>query len=200
MLTSVLSFLNKTLFQTWSVLLSKVIVVIGLLFVFWGGYEFYDYSNTSQVQSLVTTTCGVESSHTVFVDVSGAVVAPGLYELESNSRFSQAIEAAGGFSVLADAEFVSKQTNMAQFVTDGEKIYIPQKGEHNKSNETLQLGQAFVSLNQATIEELMSLSGIGEKRAEDIVENRPYHSIEDLENIGVISSSLFNQIKPQLTL
>jgi competence protein ComEA len=63
------------------------------------------------------------------VDVSGAVDYPGVYELEESARVSDAIYTAGGLGSKADSEWVSHNINMAIKLNDGDKIYIPQKGE-----------------------------------------------------------------------
>ena len=57
----------------------------------------------------------------IFVDVCGAVMNPGVYELDGSSRVFQAIEAAGGFLPEAAASAV----NQAQPVSDGQQIYVP---------------------------------------------------------------------------
>ena len=61
----------------------------------------------------------------VYVDIGGAVKQPMLAELPTGSRVEDAIQAAGGLTKKADLS----QINRAQVLTDGEKIYIPEKGE-----------------------------------------------------------------------
>ena len=60
----------------------------------------------------------------LYVDVAGAVRRPSLYVLPKNSRVMQAILAAGGPTADADIEAV----NLAELVTDGEKVFVPKRG------------------------------------------------------------------------
>lgn len=59
----------------------------------------------------------------VYVDVAGAVRRPALYLLPPNSRVMQAVRAAGGPTSTADLDAV----NLAQPVTDGEKVFVPER-------------------------------------------------------------------------
>lgn len=61
----------------------------------------------------------------VFVDVSGAVNKPGVYEATAGARITDMIEMAGGISHEADQFFVARNFNMARMVGDQDKIYIP---------------------------------------------------------------------------
>src|SRR3989344_4064277 len=66
---------------------------------------------------------------TIFIDIEGAVVKPGLYKLPHDSRIQDSLIAAGGLSVLADREYIAKNLNLATKLTDGAKIYVPAIGE-----------------------------------------------------------------------
>jgi competence protein ComEA len=143
----------------------------------------------------------------VFVDVSGAVNDPGVYQLTTGSRISDAIEMAQGFSAVADKNFVHLKLNLAQQINDGDKVYIPFEGEDNASQENKATSQILsgeeevvkdqtqkVSLNQATQEDLESLPDIGEKRAQEIIQNRPYLSIDELSTEEIVGEALFEKI------
>jgi competence protein ComEA len=62
---------------------------------------------------------------------------------------------------------------------------------------------AAVNINTATKEELTSLKGIGEKRAQDIInyrtKNGPFKTVDDLEKVPGIGPGLMKQIRPQIT-
>lgn len=121
----------------------------------------------------------------VVVDVAGAVNRPGIYRLEAGSRINQALEAAGGFSEDADAEWIASQLNLASMINDGSKIYIPSKnaGNHIDTSTTSSVAsqQATINVNSANLEQLKTLKGVGEVRASDIINNRPYSNFEDLK-------------------
>ena len=143
---------------------------------------------------------------TVQVYICGAVVSPGVYTLPGGSRVVQAVEAAGGF--LPDAE--EKILNLARKIEDGEQITVwtREEAENMEITETPQQntggteqasGSGKVNLNTAGKEELMTLSGIGESRADAIIAyreaNGPFGSIEEIMNIEGIKEKMFEKIR-----
>lgn len=140
---------------------------------------------------------------TIYVQVSGAVVSPGVYELPEGSRVFEAIALAGGVTEEADAG----QMNQAQTVSDGEMIYVKRQGE--TVEEALAQEEAFgqqedgkVNLNTATEEELMTLPGIGQAKAKSIIawreEKGSFSKIEDLMEIEGIKEGVFSKIKDSI--
>lgn len=140
---------------------------------------------------------------TIYVQVSGAVVSPGVYELPEGSRVFEAIALAGGVTEEADAG----QMNQAQTVSDGEMIYVKRQGE--TVEEALAQEEAFgqqedgkVNLNTATEEELMTLPGIGQAKAKSIIawreEKGGFSKIEDLMEIEGIKEGVFSKIKDSI--
>ena len=128
-----------------------------------------------------------EPAETVYVYVCGAVNAPGVYELKKDARVFEAITLAGGMTAEAAPEAVSQ----ARTVADGEQIYVPTVREvqmQGSGVEDIVTGNADVSgkinINTAGKEELMTLTGIGEAKAQSILDYREEHgqfgSIEDL--------------------
>lgn len=144
----------------------------------------------------------------VFVDLAGAVERPGVYELTAGARINDLLIKAGGLSAQADRDWVAKNLNLAQNLTDGAKIYIPVKGEVGRESEvkgTAEVGPATaiagkISLNSASLHQLDTLWGIGEKRASDIVANRPYQKIEELVEKKIVPQNVFDRIKDQITV
>lgn len=153
-------------------------------------------------------------SDVIYVDVCGQVKAPGVYVLPKTGRVFEAVEKAGGMTEKAAVSYV----NQAQKLTDGEQIYIPSKEEVQKgeiSRTGVQSGQQSngkggvqgegkVNLNTATKEELMTLSGIGEVKADAIIRYREEHggfqSIEDIKKIEGIKDGVFNKVKDQIQI
>lgn len=143
---------------------------------------------------------------TQFVYVCGAVFAPGVYELKQGSRVYEAVEAAGGMTSEADETYL----NQAELTEDGERIYVPSKEETRKEESENSAGMegrmpgdaGKVNLNTAAKEELMTLTGIGESKAESIIryrkENGAFRSIEDIMKIEGIKSGVFNKIKEDI--
>lgn len=148
----------------------------------------------------------VESQRMISVDVSGAVVKPGVYQLRNGSRIEDAVLAAGGFAETANREYISKYLNMAQKLVDGSKVYVPLEGEQVSGAKNVGTvagaasANAQVNINIATQAELEALPGIGPVTASKIISDRPYHAAEDLLNKKVVNKSTFEKIKDLITL
>lgn len=138
----------------------------------------------------------------IFVYVCGEVGSPGVYELPADSRVYEAVNAAGGMKETAAVSYL----NQAEKVSDGQKIYVPSQeeaaGQDVNAQGTGEMNDGRVNLNTASKEELMSLSGIGEVRAEAIVRYREekggFTSVEELKEIEGIKDGVFNKIKDQV--
>lgn len=129
----------------------------------------------------------------IVIEIKGEINRPGIYICNSDDRIYSVINLAGGLTSFAEISSL----NMAQKVFDGMVIVIPKRNETTKTT-------GKVSINQASLPELMSLKGIGEARAKAIIEyrekNGPFISIEGLKNVNGISESIFNQIKDDISL
>jgi len=142
------------------------------------------------------------------VDVGGAVKQPGIYSLEFDSRIAQALTSAQGLDDQADREFVQRQLNLAEKLKDGQKLYIPflieRQIEEATEAQTLvsedNSASGLINLNTASQKELESLPGIGEKRASNMIEARPYLTLEELLSKEIVSDLLFTEIRPLLKI
>lgn len=140
---------------------------------------------------------------TVTVEVAGAVVQPGIWQLAVGSRVAEAIEKAGGLSQQADRAFAVQALNLARYVEDGEKIYIPFEGETSSRSVVSGEGQegvSGISINSASEKELQTLPGIGQARATSIIENRPYGSLDELVTKGAVGEAILNNIRALIRL
>lgn len=142
----------------------------------------------------------------VYVYVCGAVNAPGVYELKEGARVFEAIQLAGGLTEAAAADAV----NQARIVTDGEQIRVPtveeaqNQGAGVAGEVTEGTENNKININTAGKEELMMLTGIGEAKAESIMDyrekNGSFTSIEELMQIEGIKEGVFNKIKDDITI
>ncbi|GFP30299.1 competence protein ComEA [Candidatus Hakubella thermalkaliphila] len=143
----------------------------------------------------------------VVVHVSGAVQRPGVYELREGMRVIDAIEMAGGGTEKSDIH----QLNLAETLYDGQKIYVPAKGEEigylgSGSGGESSSGSATrkINLNTASIEELEELPGIGPTLATRIVEYRekhgPFRKVEQLMNVSGIGIKKFESLKDKVRI
>ena len=129
------------------------------------------------------------------VFISGCVNKPDVYTLKKDSIIKDAVEMAGGFSENACRDYV----NLAKKIESGEHIIIPSRDE---VKDTLN-SSSLVNINKASKEELMSLPGIGERKAEAIIKYRnskSFSNIEDIMNISGIKESAFNKIKDKICI
>lgn len=135
----------------------------------------------------------------VYVQVSGAVVKPGVYQLPADSRVFMAVELAGGLTPEAD----EGSLNQAQAVSDGQQIYVYAVGEQARQEEARE-SDGRVNLNTATAQELMALPGIGQAKADSIISYREssggFQAIEDLMKIEGIKEGVFSKIKDRIKI
>ncbi len=165
-----------------------------------------------------------QGSRLIYVHVCGEVKEPGVYGLEEGSRVYQAVEAAGGLTDEASEECL----NMALPLEDGLQVYVPDQEEAKElgAGAGTEAGAGFLSrgltpgtevqagpgssgarrvnINTATREELMTLPGIGESRAEAILAYRreagPFQTIEDIMRVSGIKEAAFQKIKEDITV
>lgn len=145
----------------------------------------------------------------IYVHVCGYVKKPGVYHLHFGARTQEAIDAAGGFSEKAN----QTAWNLAEVLQDGMQVYIPSKDETKEAlNEEQSLGKDLsasqkkdtVNINTASKEELMTLPGIGESRADAVIacreEKGSFTSIEGIKDAAGIGDGIFNRIKDLITV
>ena len=171
-------------------------------------------------------------SEIVKVDIKGAVKNPGVYEVDENSRVSDVIEISGGLTNEADTSVINLSKNvideMVIIIYTKDEIEEMKKGStsikyiekecicpklendaciensidnvpDNNSSST----NGKISLNNASIDELMTLEGISEKKAQAIIEYRKKHSfksIEELLEVDGIGTTTYEKIKDRLTI
>jgi len=157
------------------------------------------------------------------IDVSGAVVAPGVYCLPSGSNVYDAIIKAGDINKeLYAFKYVSQKINFAKELVNQEKIYIPfqddvdcslksvqgnydtitnsDKSTNTKNYSDINGASLCISVNNASLEELDTLDGVGVSTAQKIIDARPYTSVEGLLDVKGIGDATFSKIKAKLCL
>ncbi|MGM0239685.1 helix-hairpin-helix domain-containing protein [Enterococcus sp. AZ103] len=162
---------------------------------------------SSSEQKTIESTAKVNTDW--YVDVKGAVKAPGMYKVKEGTRLMDAVDQAGGFLEEADRN----QVNFSKLLTDQEVIFIPKIGE---TPPTIQAGETIISgdsssdetgkvnINTADSTELQTLSGIGEKKAQDILnyreENGSFQKLEDLLNVSGIGEKTLENLRDFITI
>ena len=166
--------------------------------------ETLEESSEASLEESVLETTALEEYIDVFV--SGCVNNPDVYTLKKGSIINEAVKMAGGFSDGACKDYV----NLAKKLEGGEHIVIPGVDEVESAKFQLSTeevsdsqGIVLVNINTATKEELMSLPGIGERKADSIIEYRKsktFSSPEDIMNISGIKEAAFNKIKDKICI
>ena len=197
-----------------SLLVIAAAIIIGAIYGISTGDEAHEpdkaIANNDQSKNIEDTASEVNS---IFVYVTGGVNKPGMVELESDKvlRIADAVEACGGLLPTADTDNI----NLAETISDGQHIRIPEKAieqpaqnQSSNSNDTAtandskNVGGNTVNINMANSEELQTLSGIGSKMAERIIEyrqnNGSFKTIEDIQNVRGIGAKTFEKIKSRI--
>lgn len=184
-------------------------VFIGLILAGVGVFFLKSGSLSSEKVQIIESQ--QETLSELVVEVSGAVEKPGVYKLKSGSRIDDALILAGGLSAVADRDWVAKMLNRAAKLTDGQKIFIPDKqsssvsankngGYQNVSSVLGEKSGDLININTAGAKELDSLPGIGQVYAQKIIEQRPYSNIEELVSKKVLPQSTYEKIKDKVTV
>ena len=211
----------------------KKILVIVLILVMLVAiiYYFIGYSGKSTDKSVIIEdnvtkeNANLSSSDDIYVDIKGFVNKPGVYsfKLTDNARVNDLINKAGGLMKEADTSTI----NLSKKLDDEMAVIIYSKSEINnflktqdetkkkleicenklKNNacikEETKTNNSKININEASMEELLTLNGIGEAKAKAIIKYREkmnFKSIEDIKNVEGIGYNLFDQIKESITV
>ena len=200
----------KEKWESWSLAVKGAVIGgVLLLLVGVGGLLPKKEEAVEETEAAITTVMAekTEESTTleavIFVDIKGEVKKPGVYQMKVGDRVKDALDAAGGLTAEAD----SQKVNLAQRVEDQMVIVVPKVGEEAEEipagetrNEATKEGK--VNINTATVEELKTLKGVGEKKAEAIIEyrkkNGSFKTKEDLMKVRGIGKKLFESFEERI--
>lgn len=189
------------------------LLILGIILIIVGiGMNFKDqFLEKAEVKFLnksvgITEVVDIQSYNEVTIDISGEVINPGVYRLTGEVRVNDILIKAGGLSANADRDWVAKNLNLAEKLIDGEKIFIPKRGDvlGNVQFSNSNLQNKIVRINSATIEQLDTLSGVGPSIAKKIIDYRTknggFKNIEELKLVSGIGDKLFEEIKNDVAL
>lgn len=153
-----------------------------------------------------------EKTKRILVDIKGEVKNPGVYELEDGSIIEDLIREAGGLT----SEGTLENINRAKALSGNEAIVIANKKQlenkeaFNNVDMSLNLDgntetkDGKININEATVNELTKLNGIGEGKASAIVEYREknggFKKIEEIQKVSGIGKATFEKIKDEISL
>lgn len=160
----------------------------------------------------------------VFVEIKGEVIKPGTYEVQADKRIIDVIKLAEGLTKNADTSVINlskkvedemvimiyskEQIKSFLQVKKEEQILIEQCNKDSLTNNNACVESdtsltGLISINKATKEELMTLPGIGEEKALNIIDYREkvslFSTIEDLKKVTGIGDSIYDKIKNLIT-
>lgn len=206
----------------WQETVRKYAVLIGLLLalltgaIFWFGFVEKREAPGKEVPFLLTSQVSQETRETTtesayFVDIKGAVVTPGVYQVPPGSRVQDIVGLAGGLREDAATAYV----NLAAKVEDQQLIYVMTEVEATQSDTPLPTtvpatgntpdqSEAKVNINTADASLLQTLSGIGIKKAEAIIayreEHGPFASVDDLQEVSGIGEKTVEKLRASITI
>lgn len=170
-------------------------ILLVVIFIFSGCTRRSDVMIASR-QEKTTTARKSSSKDSIYVYICGEVKHPGVYKFSKDDRIVAAIKAS------------AESINQAEKMKDGQQITIPSKKQVTKKETTdvnaTQSSSGKININTASVEELKTLSGIGESKANDIISYREEHgsftSPEDIMKIQGIKEGIYNKIKDKITI
>lgn len=159
-------------------------------------------------------------SSIVYAEIKGAVKHPSVYRFKENERVTDLIQKAGGLTADAD----QAQLNLAAPLSDGLSLYVPRKGEDtavvaeinqalgsHSSTASMTIvadessttnNQGAINLNQADATQLQEISGIGPKKAADIIAYREqvgaFKSVDELLEVSGIGEKTLANMRDQV--
>lgn len=167
------------------------------------------------------------SKRKYMVDIKGEVNTPGIYELSPDARIIDVINEAGGLTDSADTTVMNLSKKIADEMviiiyskrqvenwlkTKEQEDYLQEKCVQQQEGQPKNNGcieekkdstSTTININTATKEELMSLTGIGEAKADAIMTYRqqtPFTKIEDIKNVSGIGDNIYEEIKNNITV
>ena len=200
-------------------------IIIGIILLLIGGIWFHHNENKKSMliiddnkkmedankehweENNLQETEQTQETNKIMVHIIGQVKNPGVVEMNEGARLIDAIKELGGATAEADLEYV----NLAQKLRDEEKIYIPRKGEIPKeeiinaiSTNSGSKNSDIININTASLEQLKTLSGIGDVLASNIIEYREtnggFKNKEELMNVKRIGEKIYNSIKDKIKI
>ena len=209
MIYVLLDYLKRNILLLIIIILNIVIIFLNIYFNIYDKKEEVIINN--EVEEILNPT--EKEKEKILVDIKGYVKKPGVYEVSSNTIVNDCIKLAGGLKTDADTNSI----NLSKKVTNEMVIYIPEKQKEelpvlndaqiDSSNSVgieSPTANNKININTATISELQSLDGIGESKAQSIIDYRNeiglFKSIDELKNVSGIGDTIFEKIKDNITV
>lgn len=203
----------ETFINTYKIPLS--LLALGVILVVYGAFNFQNdrMPASDSIEIIETDTTSENAQNELIVEISGEVKDPGVYKLSNDARIDDVIKKAGGLTDSADQVWMEKYLNKAAKIADGQKIYIPSVDEQSEvlsakesdyiktyQGNTLNKPENMININTASQKELESLWGIGPVYAQNIIEQRPYSTVEELLTKKIIKQNVYERNKDKMVV
>lgn len=212
--------------KTILILTMIIILLVGTIYIIYKNNQssteevvdiFKETEEQEEVQTKEEEQTTKTNQNKVIVDIKGMVNNPGVYEVETTSRVNDVITLAGGLKEGADTSNI----NLAKIVYDEMTIIVYSSEEvlekykqevcicncpyiENNACIDNETDSSLVNINTAGVEELTTLTGIGDVKAEAIIKYRnevgKFTTTEDLLKVDGIGEALFEKIKDHITV
>lgn len=207
--------------EYWKIMLLVVCALIagGIFYIFTNSPKSAENLSVENLSSSSTkssvskfNSSSEKNKNEIMVDLKGAVVKPNVYQISSDERLVDLIRKAGGFTDKAD----QKSINLSAKLKDEEVIYVPKVGESSSSestdspisssvsNQVSTTSGPKININKADLTELQKLTGIGQKKAQDIIDfrmkNGDFKSIEDLGKVSGFGDKTLEKLKDEISI
>lgn len=173
-----------------------------MIAIFFKTTDDIEYTEPVEVNNSVSANEEIEEvvdNEYIYVEIKGAVKHPDVYKISKDARVKDLIILG---EPLQNADLNS--LNQSEKLHDEKSIYVPVKGEVVEVKESETSEKSVVNINTATKEELMRLNGVGEKKAETIIEYREENGLfnkkEDLMNIPGIGQKTFENLQEHIEI
>ncbi len=143
-----------------------------------------------------------EDTEYIYTHITGEIKKPGVYKMKAGTRMDDLVKEAGGLTDDADIN----QINLSEKLVDEERIIVPSKSgssEEGITSAAIDAKTKKININKASLSELMTLPGIGEKTAQKFIdyrEQKKFKKIEDVMNIEGIGENKFKNIKEYISV
>lgn len=189
----------------------KIILIVALIIIFVKVMNT-DFFNTSDdgitvqkaYDSSAKDSLNDESDDDAFIytHITGEIKKPGVYKMKAGTRMDDLVKEAGGLTDEADIN----QINLSEKLVDEERIIVPSKrgaSEEGITSAVIDAKTKKININKASLSELMTLPGIGDKTAQKFIdyrEQKKFKKIEDVMNIEGIGENKFKNIKDYISV
>lgn len=187
----------------------KELITILICFIIFISYIIFKNNDNNEIIELTNNIEKEKIDETIIIDIKGEVNSPGTYEFNTNERIMDAIKKSGGLTDKADVSNI----NLSEKLSDEMLIIIPSIDEKqiiennkNESNNIKEINKQDnkISINTASVNELMKIKGIGKVKAEAIVKYRNnnglFHDIKEIIKVSGIGNSTYEKIKAYIKI